>query len=885
MPRPLAKLRSFRCPRLVWSVSWGVALFCTIAFGCKVAVAAEPAKEPDKPLDRQEVEFFEKKIRPVLVAQCYKCHASDAKEVKGGLLLDSSAGLLAGGESGPAISVNDPKKSLLIQALRHDGLEMPPGKKLPAETIADFERWVSRGAVDPRVAAKSNLPEKKEIDWTTARKFWSFQPITRPAAPSVKDKAWPRSDLDRFVLAKLEAQQLRPVADADRLTLLRRLTFDLTGLPPTLAEMEAFLSDKKSNAIETVVDRLLASPQFGEHWGRHWLDVARYAESNGNVDNNLFPHAWRYRDYVIAAINADKPLDRFITEQVAGDLLPAATAVERNDLVTATGFLALTSKPRPQNNPDYALDLVAEQIEVATTAFMGLTVACARCHDHKFDPIPQREYYSLAAIFESTRMLHGDSGNKNNGGGKNVPKAALHPLAANDPSTLAKTAGHTEKLAQLQREKAGVQRQIETLIATAKEQILAEANNAGNASPAGNKKPLNKKPLNKKQIDENAKRIERQLLKADSRLRGEQKQRFDALKQQLTALDEQINNLDKQQPEAVGFAMGLADAKTPVAGKVRIRGESNKPGESVPRGFVTIGSTGQPPAVSETQSGRLELASWITSPDNTLTARVMANRVWRHLFGRGIVPSVDNFGMLGELPSHPELLDHLATQLVRDEWSLKKLIRSIVLSRTYQLSSAYDAKAAEIDPDNTLLWRHSVRRLNGESLRDAMLAVSGKLNLTPPVGSPVSKSGNIEVKNGNDREFSKYQHTHRSVYLPMVRNAEPEMLVTFDLPDTELVVGDRSVTTVPAQSLFLLNSPWAIEQAGALAERLLAMPNLGDDARIEKAFRLAMGRDANATEIARLKSYLDSESSAGSSKAWTRLCQTIFAAAEFRYIE
>jgi hypothetical protein len=379
--------------------------------------ADETAKELPKPLDRQEVEFFEKKIRPILVAQCYKCHASDSKEVKGGLLLDSAAGLLAGGESGPGIISGDPKKSLLIQALRHDGLEMPPGKKLPAETIADFERWVSRGAVDPRIAAKSNLPAKKEIDWAETRKFWSFQPITRPAVPTVKEQAWPRGDLDRFVLVKLEAQQLRPVADADRQTLLRRLTFDLTGLPPTPAEMDAFVADKDSNAVEKVVDRLLASPQFGEHWGRHWLDVARYAESNGNVDNYLFPHAWRYRDYVIAALNADKPLDRFIAEQVAGDLLPAADAVERNELLTATGFLALTSKPRPQNNPDYALDLVAEQIEVTTTAFMGLTVACARCHDHKFDPIPQREYYSLAAIFESTRMLHGDGGNKNNGGG------------------------------------------------------------------------------------------------------------------------------------------------------------------------------------------------------------------------------------------------------------------------------------------------------------------------------------------------------------------------------------------------------------------------------------------------------------------------------------
>ncbi len=855
-------------------LTWAGLLWSALSAGTR---AAEPTA---KPLDRQEVEFFEKKIRPVLVAQCYKCHSSEAKEVKGKLYLDSSEGILAGGETGPAIVSGDPKKSLLIEALRHDGLEMPPNKKLPAETIADFERWISRGAVDPRIAVKPPIQEKKEINWTEARQHWSFRPITQPTAPTVKDQAWPRSDLDRFVLAKLEAAKLQPVADADRLTLLRRLTFDLTGLPPTLAEMDAFLADKSTHAVEKVVDRLLASPQFGEHWGRHWLDVARYAESNGNVDNMLFPHAWRYRDYVISALNADKPLDRFITEQVAGDLLPAANAQSRNELVTATGFLALTSKPRPQNNPDYAMDLVAEQIEVATTAFMGLTVACARCHDHKFDPIPQREYYSLAAIFESTRMLHGDGGNKNNNG-KNAQKAGLHSLASIDSATVAKNAGHAEKLAQLQKEKADAQQKIETLIAEAKQQILAEVR--GSANPKAIKKALNK---NKLADDE--KQLERLLLRAETRLQGEQKKRLEALKKQFEAIDQQIKNLDNNESSAAGFAMGLADAAKPVEGKVRIRGESQKPGETVPRGFVTIGSLGQAPKVSDTQSGRLELAEWITSPDNPLTARVMANRVWRHLFGRGIVPSVDNFGLLGEQPSHPELLDHLAKQLVRDEWSLKKLIRSIVLSRTYQLSSVYNAAAAEADPDNTLLWRHSVRRLEGESLRDAMLAVSGRLNLTPAVGSPVMKSGNTEVRNGIDRQFSKFENNHRSVYLPIVRNAEPEMLVTFDLPDTELVVGDRSVTTVPAQSLFLLNSPWAIEQAGALAERLLAMHELGDDARLEQAFRLAMGRNGNASELARLKSYLEAESPKGNSpdkKAWTRLCQTIFAAAEFRYVE
>jgi hypothetical protein len=839
---------------------------------------AEPSPTNALPatLDRQEVEFFEKKIRPVLVSQCYSCHSTGAKEVQGKLLLDSRVALLAGGETGPAIVVGDPKKSLLIQALRHEGLEMPPKKKLPAETIADFERWVSRGAIDPRVASAAAVPVKKEIDWSAARAFWSFQPITKPTPPTVKDTAWPRSDIDRFLLAKLEEQKLEPAADAERLTLLRRLSFDLTGLPPTPAEVAAFMSDTSGDATAKLVDRLLASPQFGEHWGRHWLDVARYAESNGNVDNFLFPHAWRYRDYVIAAINADKPLDRFMTEQVAGDLLPAADAQERNNLVTATGFLALTSKPRPQNNPDYALDLVAEQIEVTTTAFMGLTVACARCHDHKFDPIPQREYYSLAGIFESSRMLHGDGGNKNNNN-KNVPKSGLHTLTSDKPAQASKDDKDKQlvaKVAELRKEETAARTELEQLIDGAKKEFFAAEGKALN---------------NKIKNPQNVKQREKLLQRIEQNLNVEQKQRLNQLKGRLVKLEEQLHGGGNGEATG-GFAMGMADADKPVTGRIRIRGETQKPGDTVPRGFVTVGSIGKPLEVSSTHSGRLELAQWITSPENPLTARVMANRIWRHLFGRGIVSTVDNFGTLGEKPTHPELLDHLATQLVANKWSLKSTIRSIVLSRAYQLSSAHDAHAMEIDPDNTLVWRHSLRRLEGESIRDSILLVAGELKLTPPTGSPVSKDGNIEVRNGKDREFSRFEFDHRSIYLPLVRNAEPELLVTFDLPDTELSVGDRSVTTVPAQSLFLLNSPWVIKNAQALTARVFAHKNTDVDARIDYAYQLALARSPRPEETANLRSYLSSSTSTASAdseqrQAWVRACQAIFASTEFRYVE
>ena len=841
-----------------------------VVLGSTVAVAAPK----DAAVDPKGIQFFEKSIRPVLVDQCYKCHSAKSAKVKGGFLLDTEQGLLAGGDSGPAVIPNQPAKSVLMEALRHEGgLEMPPDKKLPEKVIADFEKWIRMGAPYPTEASdKVARQVKKEIDWKEARDFWSFQPVKSPAVPAVKGKKWARDDVDRFVLARLEKEGLKPVADADRRTLIRRLSFDLLGLPPAPEEVDAFNNDKSANAVEKLVDRLLASPQFGETWGRHWLDVARYAESNGNVDNTLFPHAWRYRDYVIAAFNSDKPFNQFISEQVAGDLLTADKPERRNEYLIATGFLALASKPRPQNNPDYALDLVADQIEVTTTAFMALTVACARCHDHRFDPIPTAEYYQMAAIFESTAMLHGDGGRKQNNNKKAQGEVELHKLVGASSGAANEEEPNDETVVRVQKELDEARTELAS---------LTDASKAG----AIDRKELKK--IQKQQGKEAAQAAARK-----ARTSQENAARVAELKEQTKKLEEQLTGLAKKASEPDGECMGVRDRGKSVAGKIRIRGESQKPGDAVPRGFVTVGSIGQPPQIEIGHSGRLEMARWIASRDNPLTSRVIVNRIWRHLFGNGIVRTVDNFGALGETPSHPELLDYLAGKFIDDGWSVKKMIRQIVLSHTYQLSSQHDATSNDKDPENILLWRHDARRLDAEAVRDALLAVGGHLDASPAVGSPVTKHGNNEVRNGTDRVFSQFEFKHRSVYLPMVRNAEPEILTTFDLPDTELVVGDRSVTTVPAQSLFLMNSRFVVEQAQGLAERVLASDGLSDSQRMDIAYRIALNRGPTAEEQARALRFVSESVSAESGKkaaspnqVWKELCQALLASAEFRYVE
>jgi cytochrome c553 len=721
--------------------------------------------------DQAETAYFESKVRPTLIAHCYRCHSSQAEKLKAGLRLDSRENLIKGGESGPAVVPGQPDKSRLIDAIRYTNkdLQMPPKSKLPQEAIADLTSWVKMGAPWPREApsASASKPGYEKPDYPKLkREHWAWQPLGTTPAPPVKDAAWPRSEIDRYVLAKLEEKGLRPVVDAGRGVLIRRLYFDLVGLPPSPEAIDAFVEDRSVGALEKVVDQLLASPQFGERWGRYWLDVARYAESNGNADNTAFPEAWRYRNYVISAHNKDKPYARFIEEQIAGDLLPAGSPAERDELLIATGFLALTSKPRAQNNPDYAMDLVADQIDVTSRAVLGMTVLCARCHDHKFDPITTKEYYALAGIFGSTSMLFGEAKGK---GGKGSSGGGFHELAD------------------------GAQ------------------------------------------------------------------------------------------------CMGVRDGKVENA-KICVRGESQNRGETVSRGVLSIAG-GTLPSLDSSKSGRLELSHWLTAPANPLTPRIAANRVWMHLFGEGIVRTPDNFGVLGGHPSHPELLDCLAISLVRDGWSLKRLIRKIVLSRTYGLSGAHDAACHEKDPGNVLLWRMNPRRLDAEALRDALLVVSGRLDPKPLEGSGVSGAGG-KGKN----KVESHETSHRSVYLAVLRGAPmSESMALFDVASPDLVVAQRDVTTVPTQALFMMNSSFVMDQARGLAERVLRRTDLDDPGRANEAYRWALGRSGLSHEKERAVRFVRErlkESGAREKnpreadlKAWTSFCHVLLETAEFRYVE
>ncbi len=788
----------------------------------------------EQPATAEGIAFFEKKIRPVLIAECFHCHSSEkGNKIRGGLTLDTREGLRKGGDSGPAVVPGRPDRSLLIKAIRHvdEKLAMPPKKKLDDNIVRDFEQWVRMGAPDPRDGAKI---ARAEIDIEKGREHWAFQPVGKPKMPTVKNTDWPRTEVDRFILATLEAKGLSPVEDADRRTWIRRVTFDLLGLPPSVQEVEAFVNDRSEKAYERVVDRLLESPHFGERFGRHWLDVARYAETSGKTVNLNYPHAWRYRDWVIAAFNKDKPYDQFVREQIAGDLLPAASAQQRAENQIATGFLAIGPKAHNERNRlQFEMDVVDEQIDTTTQAILGLTVSCARCHDHKFDPIPQRDYYAMAGIFRATQTCYGTIPII-----QNVHPSPLLPLS----------------------EDSGQPAGREKLSARERESIV-------------------------NQLDRLKQRQEE--LRKEGNLFGSNQGVF--LNIQIQTLRGRLDSYDADGNPKL-LAMGVREKSFRGANVVFQRGEIDKPGEVVPRGFVQV-LTREPVSITR-GSGRLELADWLTAPDNPLTARVMVNRVWSWLFGHGLVGSPDNFGTTGQTPTHPELLDHLATTFVEQGWSVKKLVRYLVLSRTYQLASTHSDTCYEVDPENTLLWRMSKRRLEAEAIRDAILAVSGELELTPPVGSEIGRLGE-----GFSNAFGRLgpienRVRYRSVYLPVARDLTMDALALFDFADPNVVVGERATTSVPSQSLYLLNNPFVIRSAETMARRLLARP--GDDhERIELLYQRCLSRKPTEKEqqLANefLRSYPKVLEQDGVPRlrqrqvTWTALCQAMLGSAEFLY--
>jgi hypothetical protein len=744
----------------------------------------------------------------------------------------------------------DDKDSLLMEALRYEGLEMPPTGKLPDETIADFAAWIRMGAPDPRTGPVRQGP----INYAESRKYWAFQPPKKHAPPAVKATAWPRTDIDQFVLAEMEKNGVYPVADADRQTLIRRVSFALTGLPPTPEQVAAFVNDSSADALPKLIDKLLESPQFGERWGRHWLDVARYGESTGQERNRAFPHAWRYRDYVIDSFNEGKPYDQFIREQIAGDLLPAKDAAQRNEQMTATGFLAIGVKGLNERNREvYLMDVVDDQIDTATRAVIGLTVACARCHDHKFDPIPTTDYYAMAGIFRSTEVLAGVGPGR--GGAKGAYPGELMSLAAAGPVSPEVRQEQQKKIAALETELREAQAELRKLQASgAKEEIQP------------------KKAARKKQKEKAARNP---LVRA---------------RQEVERLQDEIAELRKGGPKSGEVAMGVADGNRPSDVQVCIRGEVSDRGPSVPRGFVTVISQGKT-TIPSGSSGRLELARWFTNRQNALTARVAVNRIWHHLFGAGLVTTTDNFGAMSEPPSHPELLDTLAVQFMDDGWSVKKMIRRIMLSRAYGLSSEHHSANYEADPENRYLWRMSRHRLEAEAIRDSILAASGQLDLKRPAGSPVSQLGNGEIGQNRDVSGLASSARYRSVYLPIIRQAMPDSLSLFDAADPSLVVGARDATTVATQALYLMNSPFVQEQALKMAERLMASPRFDDTGRIALAYQWALSRPPTKADLARSLSFIreyplgqsGSASGASAVNAWAALCQALFASAEFRY--
>ncbi len=780
--------------------------------------------------DSAGIEFFEKKIRPVLAKHCYSCHSPEAKSVKGGLRVDHRSAMLEGGESGEAVVPGEPDESLLISSLKYESFEMPPTGQLPEAVIADFEKWVEMGAPAPD---SKPTAESKESGYSAAANddLWSLRPVEVANVPAVEKTDWPRTDVDRFVLAELEAAGLAPVGDASRETLLRRLCFDLTGLPPTPEQRRAFLADDSPDAVARLVDELLASPAYGERWGRHWLDVARYAESNGKSRDVLMPDAWRYRNWVVDAFNADLPFDEFVTQQLAGDLLPADSPEQRDRQLVATGLLAVGSKPLVGGN--LPLDLADDQIDVVSKAFLGLTVSCARCHDHKFDPIPTADYYALAGIFLSTDTRYGGGlrGAKNQQG-----KAQTLLVLGENADERLKVIAERVKLG-----------------AAATKRLAAE------------KKKLQQ--LRKKKADE---------------------AKITEVETKIASLEEEIAALKKaQRDEPLEFACGVVDGDKPSDCRIRIRGEKNKQGDSVPRGFLTSIDV-EVPEIPQDASGRLELAAFVTHPDNPLTPRVAVNRLWHHLFGRGLVETVDNFGNTGTKPSHPELLDYLAGRLVQNEWSLKRTIREIVLSRTYQLAGTLDESNYERDPANTLLWRSSRRRLEAEALRDAMLAASGELVLERPETSVVARMGDGEVGRTINLKPLSEPFPHRSVYLPIIRGIVPEFLKTFDFPEPSNVLGRRSTTNVPMQSLFLMNSPFVVARAERLAT--LAAKTGDDDTAVATAYERALGRLPRDDERSRAVEFLSRHAAQLDGEnprreALVSLCQALFASAEFRFVE
>jgi hypothetical protein len=795
--------------------------------------------------------FFELKVRPVLAGTCFKCHGG--KKISHGLRVDSREALLKGGDNGPAILPGEPEKSLLIQAIRyaHPEIKMPPDKPLSTAVVADFAAWIKQGAPWPaspsgRAGGVSSTPRVRLRDFDSPP-HWAFQPI-RKLTPPPDPSGWSANGIDCFVSAKLREHDLKPLGPADRRALLRRLYFDLIGLPPTPQEVAAFLADDSCTAWANVVERLLASPQYGERWGRHWMDIVRYADTAGDNADYPIPEARLYRDYIIDSFNADKPYDRFVQEQIAGDILARHGPKEKyTERLVATGFLALSR--RYATGPYELWNLTMEDtIETTGRAFLGLTLRCARCHDHKFDPITKEDYYALYGFFASTQYPWAGA---EEFASMKKPRQHFVPLVPPDEAG-PRVAVYRKRIQRLEDDI----RQCE------KNQASGKGSEAKSQKKDGGR---------------------------ETELTAAQK----ALKDKIRKLHEELQNLARSDlPRDLPTAYAVQEGK-PVDMYVHLRGDENQHGPTVKRDVPRFLAGNKSLSIPEGTSGRLQLAQWLTRSDNPLTARVMVNRIWQHHFGKGIVTTPSNFGVRGEPPTHPELLDWLAGRFVESGWSIKAIHREILLSRTYQLSSDHDEANATRDPGNRWYWRHDRRRLDAEAIRDALLAVSGRLDRQPPGPHPFPP---IERWGWTQHNPFKevYASNHRSVYLMTQRFQRHPYLALFDGPDTNTSTEQRATSTVPQQALFLMNNPFMLEQAESLARRLIDSSS-DWSRRIESAHQLAWCRPSKPAERERdtryLRKYSEELVKAGTPRerveleAWTSYARILLSANEFVYVD
>lgn len=904
------------------------------------AVPVRPSAKTD--YSAADLEFFEKKVRPVLAQNCYECHSRASGKSYGGLALDSRQSMLKGGLGSSALIAGDPEKSRIIEAVKYQkaGMQMPPKSKLSDSVIADLVEWVKRGAAwpDQRIpalaSAKEPTAEKKKSS------HWSFQPVRKPRIPAVKRANWAITDIDKFILSKLETKGLAPAVSADRRTLIRRASFDLLGLPPTPEEIDAFVADKSPNAWEKLVDRLLASPHYGERWGRYWLDVARYGEDQAHsFEPRLYPQGFRFRDWVANSLNNDMPYDRFIKEQIAADLM---NETDMQQQLPALGFFAMG----PVYYGDAKMfDQYDDRIDTLSRGFLGLTVACARCHDHKFDPISQKDYYALAGVFASTAYIEVPiSGSDAAKTGKpegivnrndmisaktqevdkfinehlNNLRNRFTPEIAKYIASSWKFQNRKKSDSKLDMDKFAASEGLESLPLERWTKYLAE--NSEKKRPQLNawsellKKQdghtdLSASPEAAAEAKKAAENIQNSLLALKSKRDRVAQQKKDALNPEkleaaetaalnevfgengvLTFPRDQFEKLLVGDPKAHyaiikaelqrmkmgSFIHALTEGPKIANIPVLVRGNSETPGSEVPRHFLTVLSNDNP-APFVKGSGRLELANAIADRNNPLTARVMVNRIWQHHFGVGLVKTTSNFGLLGEPPAHPELLDYLASQFTDQGWSLKTLHKRIMLSAVYKMSSASNPHNYEIDPDNRYRWRMNRQRLDIEAWRDAMLAVTDKLDHT--VGGP-----SVSLSDGNNHRRTFYAAVSRHDLEPMLR--------LFDFPDPNATTDSRLATTVPLQQLFVLNSEFMAQQAKAFAARINAVPSEAESSKIRRAFLLAYGRPPTSEETLLGMTFLLApklETTAANSPSklsrWEKYAQVLLSANEFLYID